>query len=214
MEALEFVLVANSPGELSSFVKPVIEKIKSKKISVRLSLFLTPCQYCSGREFAYAKSLGSRWWIWASIILGTPALLVLICVWMRRREEKEHPLTAIRIDITPPSRPAEPASAATGLVVTRPVVAKSTATKPTKSDDLKRIEGIGPKVAGLLQVSGITTCAQLAAADAERIGAILKEAGLPFIDPSTWAAQAELAAAGQWESLKALQAKLKGGRQG
>lgn len=170
---------------------------------------------------AYAKPLGSRWWVWASIILGTPALLVLICVWMRRREEKGHPPTAIRIDITPPSRPAEPTPAATGsiatgLVVTRPVVARSAATRPTKTkpDDLRRVEGIGPKVAGLLKASGITTFAQLAATDAERIGVILREAGLPFIDPSTWPAQASLAVAGQWESLKALQAELKGGRQG
>jgi lipid-A-disaccharide synthase len=61
MENLEFVIVANSPGELSSFVKPVVEKIKSKtgkQCQARISLFLTPCQFSSGREIEYAKSLG------------------------------------------------------------------------------------------------------------------------------------------------------------
>lgn len=150
---------------------------------------------------SYEKSAGIRWWIWASIVLGAPALMMLIYIWMRRREEKEQTSPIVRIDITPPSLPAEPT-----LPADKPAKAKP--------DDLRLVEGIGPKVASLLKTSGITTFAQLAATDANRIGAILREAGLPFIDPSTWPAQADLAAAGQWESLKALQVELKGGRQG
>ncbi|NQU17558.1 MAG: hypothetical protein HQ564_05775 [Candidatus Saganbacteria bacterium] len=61
MESLEFILVANSPGELSSLVKPVVEKIKSvssKLQPIRTTLVITPCQFSSGREIQFAKSLG------------------------------------------------------------------------------------------------------------------------------------------------------------
>ena len=98
-------------------------------------------------------------------------------------------------------------------------VAKAEAVAPARSaeapapDDLTRIEGIGPKISGLLQAAGITTFAQLAATDVSRLKQILTEAGLAALaDPSTWAEQAKLAAAGEWDALKALQGKLKGGR--
>ena len=81
-------------------------------------------------------------------------------------------------------------------------------------DDLKRIEGIGPKISGLLQEAGITTFAQLAETDVRRLKQILKEAGLGALaDPSTWPEQAGLAAAGDWDKLETLQDELKGGRQ-
>jgi large subunit ribosomal protein L21 len=46
----------------------------------------------------------------------------------------------------------------------------------------------------------------------EQIHAIVKGAGISA-DPSTWAEQAELAAAGRMDDLKALQDKLQGGRE-
>jgi len=85
-----------------------------------------------------------------------------------------------------------------------------------RADDLKRIEGIGPKIAGVLQAAGIHTFAQLAATSAEGIAQILKEADpklLNLADPTTWPQQAKLAAAGKWEDLKEWQAQLKGGKQ-
>jgi len=81
-------------------------------------------------------------------------------------------------------------------------------------DDLKRIEGIGPKIAKLLQDAGIKTFAQLAAADVERIREILEAAKLSQLaDPTTWPKQAKLAAAGKWEALEKLQARLSGGKE-
>ena len=85
--------------------------------------------------------------------------------------------------------------------------------KPRKPDNLRRIEGIGPKISSVFQAVGITTFAQLAATDVSRLRQILTEAGLAALaDPSTWPEQAGLAAAGKWDALEVLQDELKGGR--
>jgi hypothetical protein len=83
---------------------------------------------------------------------------------------------------------------------------------PVKPDDLKKIEGIGPKVAGLLNDAGITTYQGMVDAGAEKLEAILDDASLQMIDADTWPEQAKLAAAGDWEGLSALQDDLKGGK--
>ena len=80
------------------------------------------------------------------------------------------------------------------------------------SNDLKKIEGIGPKVERLLNEAGITTYAQLADADLNKLVDILENARLQMIDPTTWAEQARLADEGDWDSLHKLQEELKGGR--
>jgi hypothetical protein len=81
------------------------------------------------------------------------------------------------------------------------------------ADDLTRIEGIGPKISGLLREAGISSFAQLAGADVDRLQKIIADANLTALaDPGTWPAQAKLAAEGQWERLDALQEELKGGR--
>ena len=81
-------------------------------------------------------------------------------------------------------------------------------------DDLTRIEGIGPKISGVLQEAGIKTFAQLAASDVERIEEILEEAKLlRLAKPKTWPRQAKLAAAGKWEALEKWQARLHGGKE-
>jgi predicted flap endonuclease-1-like 5' DNA nuclease len=84
--------------------------------------------------------------------------------------------------------------------------------QPTPPDDLKRIEGIGPKIASLLQNAGIATFAQLSATSVEQLREILDAVNLRIADPSTWPEQAALAAAGDREGLVSLQSELKGGR--
>lgn len=79
-------------------------------------------------------------------------------------------------------------------------------------DDLKKIEGIGPKISGLLMEKGINTFSQLAEKEASEIKAILDEAKIRIANPATWAEQAKLAADGDWDSLGKLQDELKGGR--
>ena len=83
-------------------------------------------------------------------------------------------------------------------------------------DDLRKIEGIGPKIAELLHAEGIKTFSVLAAADANRLKSVLQAAGDRFKmhDPTTWPKQSALAAAGKWDALKKLQDKLDGGRPG
>ncbi len=84
---------------------------------------------------------------------------------------------------------------------------------PTKSpDDLKLIEGIGPKISSLLNAAGIMTFAQLASTSVTDLQAILDKAGLRLGDPATWPEQAARAAKGDLAGLQVLQDELKGGR--
>lgn len=80
--------------------------------------------------------------------------------------------------------------------------------------DLKIIEGIGAKIEELLKTAGIGNWAALAEADVEWLRDILESAGPSYRihDPSTWPAQARLAANGEWGVLREYQAELFGGR--
>jgi large subunit ribosomal protein L21 len=86
---------------------------------------------------------------------------------------------------------------------------KSTA----KADDLKKIEGAGPKAAEALVAAGVDTFAKVAAMKPEAISAILTDASprLAHLVTDTWPKQAKLAADGKWDELKELQDKLDGG---
>lgn len=80
-------------------------------------------------------------------------------------------------------------------------------------DDFKKIEGIGPKISELIVNAGILTFAQLAETAAEKIKEILTEAGSRYAthNPTTWPAQAKMAANGEWDALKKWQDELDGG---
>ncbi|MER3316903.1 MAG: 30S ribosomal protein S2 [Allomuricauda sp.] len=82
-----------------------------------------------------------------------------------------------------------------------------------KSDDLTKIEGIGPKAAEALVANGMKTYAELADADAEKVKEILSEASstLAHLDPTSWPKQAKMAADGKWDELKEWQDSVKGG---
>lgn len=86
--------------------------------------------------------------------------------------------------------------------------------KKWDKDDLKAIEGIGPKIAKLLQEAGIKTWDDLSDAKMEKLKEILEKAGSRYklADPGTWPAQAELAAEGRWHELQAYQERLIGGK--
>ena len=91
--------------------------------------------------------------------------------------------------------------------------AKKAAAK-SDGDDLKKIEGIGPKIAEILQSKGVMTFADLAGTDIDILKAHLDEAGSRYRmhDPTTWPQQSALAAEGKWDELNALQVELKGGK--
>jgi len=92
--------------------------------------------------------------------------------------------------------------------------AAAMAGEPGGRDDLKRIEGIGPKIARLLNEHGIYTFAQLASTSTDRLQEILEAGGPNFqlADPGTWPEQARLAAEGAWDEFEALQLRLIRGR--
>jgi len=82
----------------------------------------------------------------------------------------------------------------------------------TSADDLTKLEGIGPKVAKVLNDAEITTFDDLARAKAGDVKSVLNEAGLQMMNPEGWIEQASLAAKGDWEAVERLQSELKGGR--
>tara|TARA_R110002124_G_scaffold220342_1_gene386148 strand:+ start:811 stop:1356 length:546 start_codon:yes stop_codon:yes gene_type:complete len=83
-----------------------------------------------------------------------------------------------------------------------------------KSDDLKIIEGIGPKIEEILNKEGISTYGELANTSPIRLVSILRNAGPRFQiqDPTSWPKQANFAKFGKWIELQNLKNKLKGGK--
>ncbi len=81
-------------------------------------------------------------------------------------------------------------------------------------DDLKKIEGIGPKIQELLNKAGIKTFEDLKNSNRTFIKNLLDEAGPQYRmhEPETWPEQASLAFEGKWEKLKEYQDFLMGGR--
>ena len=97
--------------------------------------------------------------------------------------------------------------------------AKKAEKAPTKkaakseSDDLTKVEGIGPKAAEALTAAGVATFADLAKAKPDAIKNILTEASsrMAHLDPTSWPKQAKMAADGKWDELKEWQDNAKGG---
>ncbi|UAB82226.1 50S ribosomal protein L21 [Marixanthomonas sp. SCSIO 43207] len=91
---------------------------------------------------------------------------------------------------------------------------KTTSKKSTKADDLKKIEGVGPKAMEAMVEAGIDTFAKVAKTKPEKLTEILSEASsrLAHLVTDTWPQQAQLAADGKWEELEKLQDELDGGR--
>jgi predicted flap endonuclease-1-like 5' DNA nuclease len=83
-----------------------------------------------------------------------------------------------------------------------------------RHDDLQVIEGIGPKIAEILNAKGILTWHHLSRADAADILDALHAAGPSFKmhDPRSWPEQAALLTEGRWEEFIALTERLIGGR--
>lgn len=140
-------------------------------------------------------------------------ILFLIVAWLlgylvkhlqlsSRIDELETDLRAIRsshIDAQAESLPFENASGAS-----------------VQADDLKRLEGIGPKIEELLNGVGIHTWKQLSLTSPEVLATILQRAGDRYRihDPSSWPEQAKLLAEGRFDEFETLTDSLMGGRQG
>lgn len=82
-----------------------------------------------------------------------------------------------------------------------------------RQEDLEAVVGIGPKVGAMLRNNGITTFGELIAVPISELERIVEstgeEPGEAAVD--TWAIQARLAAAQDWEGLARLQGELQAG---
>jgi len=127
----------------------------------------------------------------------------------------EEPLPASEVEAAVASMetPVQAAEAAPMEVPDRAAeIPMASASAPIKPDDLTIIEGIGPKINGILQAAGVNTFYQLAALEPQHIMEILTAAGIRLADAKSWPEQARLAAHGEMDRLKAYQDTLKGGR--
>ena len=160
------------------------------------------------------------------------AALVLLLWWLLRRQKAEQAAPHVEIDAQPSDVDAEPGEVAPEEPVEDVPVPDAEPGEPDpgidveaepppeeavlpSADELERIGGIGPKISSVLQAAGITTFATLAATDVSRLEEVLEAESprlLRLANPATWPEQAQLAAAGDWEGLKALQSTLKSGR--
>lgn len=119
------------------------------------------------------------WWWWIVIALIVIAIGV---IWTLREEEQDatarHPKPAtppepVRLTTTQPATPAAP-----------------TSTPPASPDNLKRINGIGPKIQQILNEHGIYTFEQLAAVDLNFLQRLMEERGWHMANFADWPAQA------------------------
>lgn len=143
-------------------------------------------------------------------LIAIIALIVGLIIgwWLANRAcQQQHGIAASVV--TPEPEPAVPAQAPQRFAEAAPVAA------PEKDpDDLTKIEGVGPKIAELLNMGGIYTYPELAETQADRIKELLMAGGERFRvhDPGTWPQQARLAADEKWDELQVLQDELDGGR--
>lgn len=87
--------------------------------------------------------------------------------------------------------------------------------KKIKENDLKVIEGIGPKIEELFKNAGVDTWLKLSQTSVEKCQLILDNGGDNFAihNPGTWPKQADLAYKGKWQDLKDWQDILDGGKE-
>ncbi|MEN1784207.1 MAG: 30S ribosomal protein S2 [Bacteroidota bacterium] len=119
-----------------------------------------------------------------------------------RQSEKEGTPTAAPAETTP-SAPEEKAAVET----------PAEAPKAVATDDLTKIEGVGPKAAEALVAAGLATFEAIAKAEVDNMKSILTAASprLAHLDPTSWSKQAKMAADGEWDALKTWQDNAKGG---
>jgi predicted flap endonuclease-1-like 5' DNA nuclease/uncharacterized membrane protein len=84
----------------------------------------------------------------------------------------------------------------------KPAEARTKTAAAAPSDDLTQINGIGPRIASILNDGGITGYSQLEHANTAELRSIIAVGGaLPPSSLETWPAQASYASRGDWEGL-------------
>ncbi|MER7560451.1 hypothetical protein ABTZ46_26140 [Nocardioides sp. NPDC126508] len=118
-------------------------------------------------------------------------------------------------DPEPEPEPATQAETAEAAVVAEAesVAREAAEQEEPEPQDLKRIEGIGPKIDAALKAQGYATYAGVAAATEDELRAAIKAEGVRFApSASSWARQAQFLADGDEDGLKEFQDYLVGGQ--
>ncbi|NJB71284.1 putative flap endonuclease-1-like 5' DNA nuclease [Saonia flava] len=92
--------------------------------------------------------------------------------------------------------------------------AKAVFGKKIKQDDLKLVEGIGPKIEGLFHNFNIKTWKALSETKVAKCQEVLNSGGdrYKIHDPASWPLQAKMCYKGEWKKLAKWQDEHKGGR--
>ena len=128
----------------------------------------------------------------------------------RTEERVEEAVEAAETPEPEPAAPSEPPQAVEeAQPEPEPTPATEEQTVPTISgepDDLTRINGIGPSYRDILVAADVDTYAKLAAMSEDEIVKLVRDnGGRKSATMATWAEQAKLAAAGDWDGLEKLQ---------
>jgi len=131
--------------------------------------------------------------------------------------KKEEPVKAVEEVTEPKAEMKEEAPAKAEQEETQPEAKAEPKkkAKKVKADDLKIIEGVGPKIESLMKEAGFEDLRAVANASVEDLKKVLDDAGSRYQmhDPTTWPKQAELAADEKWEELRDYQDYLDGGKE-
>jgi len=87
--------------------------------------------------------------------------------------------------------------------------------KKVQQDDLKVVEGIGPKIEGLFHSFDIKTWKALSETSVEKCQEVLDSGGERYKihNPGSWPKQSKMAYEGQWDALQKWQSEHKGGKE-
>lgn len=115
---------------------------------------------------------------------------------------------------TPEPKAASPSSKSASSDAFDAKAAKAAFGKRVKQDDLKIVEGIGPKIEGLFHNFDIKTWKDLADVSVAKCQEVLDSGGSRYRihDPASWPMQGKMAYKGQWKKLVKWQDDHKAGK--
>ena len=175
-------------------------------------------------------------WFWLTPLLVGVACALLGYVWgkgkrevidnsseLKALEDKNAKLKADleectkKLKVTPKPKgkvPDSPLASASTAIVFDANAAKAAFGKRIKQDDLKIVEGIGPKIEGLFHNFDIKTWEALSEVTVDKCQEVLNSGGERYRihDPSSWPMQAKMAYEGKWKDLVKWQDEHKAGK--
>ncbi|WKB82600.1 hypothetical protein QYR09_06090 [Cellulophaga lytica] len=121
---------------------------------------------------------------------------------------------AAKAVVTPPVAAMAPTPVQETGIAFDAAAAKAIFGKKVKQDDLKLVEGIGPKIEGLFHSFDIKTWKALSEATVAKCQEVLNSGGERYRihDPSSWPMQAKMCYEGKWADLQKWQSEHKHGK--